>query len=338
MKTQEKKYGGRRGDFNGNLKYGTHRWKIKEDKFCLNDCARKNLLYTTKGHSRSGRACNIMESWMQYDLQKGRGARNKHQYTGGQKKFEKSGTAGQHEIPPFTMKEFMEANKDKKAPGLDNLPAEVIKAVVEAHPEVCLRIMNNLLAVEQLPKEWKTARLVPIEKGKPGPKKTYHMRGSHMRGPTSQEFIKYLDIHMDRNMRMGTHVRKTAEKAGKVSGQISRLSTSGDPEKATEGFYAQLSNRLCYTANQPMEEQVYRNVLLSVQRGVAIRNTCTYRTASTIDDRKNPFNRPTGRRETENGKHRSLARRKIMDPWQQSWDFNEGNALWTRRLISDEEP
>ena len=77
----------------------------------------------------------------------------------------------QGDIPSFTKEELTMACdkiKEKKAPGPDGLPPEIIKAVVKSNPDRILRILNRQLKTGSFPKEWKTAKLVLIEKSKPG--------------------------------------------------------------------------------------------------------------------------------------------------------------------------
>ncbi|KAJ3663067.1 hypothetical protein Zmor_007376 [Zophobas morio] len=56
--------------------------------------------------------------------------------------------------------------KSNKAPGSDQIPAEVIKAVIKNSDEKCLILMNNLLREGTFPRQWKTAHLVLVEKPK----------------------------------------------------------------------------------------------------------------------------------------------------------------------------
>lgn len=56
--------------------------------------------------------------------------------------------------------------KTGKAPGPDGIAPEVVKAVIEAEEEVCLKILNEMLLAGSFPMIWKTARLVLIEKAR----------------------------------------------------------------------------------------------------------------------------------------------------------------------------
>lgn len=79
-------------------------------------------------------------------------------------------------VPLFTRSALIEASKkvkEKKAPGPDNLPPEVVKEVIKTQPDTLLKTLNGLLAEGIFPREWKVARLVLIEKNKSGQNKAY---------------------------------------------------------------------------------------------------------------------------------------------------------------------
>lgn len=75
------------------------------------------------------------------------------------------------DIPLFTLAELEKACnklKNNRSPGLDGIPAEVVKEVAKAQPEIVLKVINDALLSEEFPKEWKVAKLVLIPKeGKP---------------------------------------------------------------------------------------------------------------------------------------------------------------------------
>lgn len=78
-------------------------------------------------------------------------------------------TPGSLEAPPFTEVELLKAAssmRNKKAPGPDGLPAEVLKAVAQSHPKLLLDMYNMCLSAGVFPATWKRARLVLISKGK----------------------------------------------------------------------------------------------------------------------------------------------------------------------------
>ncbi|KAL1447845.1 hypothetical protein WDU94_014022 [Cyamophila willieti] len=54
--------------------------------------------------------------------------------------------------------------KGKKAPGIDNLNPEVIKAVASNSPDLVAEAFNGVLSTGRIPEMWKTARLILMEK------------------------------------------------------------------------------------------------------------------------------------------------------------------------------
>ncbi|XP_035737757.1 uncharacterized protein LOC118448520 [Vespa mandarinia] len=76
---------------------------------------------------------------------------------------------GISEVPQFTEEEQLRAassTRNKKVPGPDGLPAEIIKVVAQSHPELLLNMYNTCLRGGIFPAPWKKAKLVLISKGK----------------------------------------------------------------------------------------------------------------------------------------------------------------------------
>ncbi|XP_035736366.1 uncharacterized protein LOC118447925 [Vespa mandarinia] len=76
---------------------------------------------------------------------------------------------GISEVPQFTEEELLRAEssmRNKKAPGPDRLPAEIIKVVAQSHPELLLNMYNTCLRGVIFAASWKKARLVLISKGR----------------------------------------------------------------------------------------------------------------------------------------------------------------------------
>lgn len=73
------------------------------------------------------------------------------------------------EIPLFTERELQIAAssmRNRKAPGPDGIPAEVLKVVARRHPELLLDVYNQCLMEGVFCKRWKEALLALISKGK----------------------------------------------------------------------------------------------------------------------------------------------------------------------------
>lgn len=74
--------------------------------------------------------------------------------------------------PLFTLAELKSAAKalrNKKAPGPDGIPAEIIKIIAEEKPEMLLNMYNLCLQNGVFPDVWKRQRLVLLSKGKGDP-------------------------------------------------------------------------------------------------------------------------------------------------------------------------
>mgnify|MGYP000164383016 FL=1 len=74
------------------------------------------------------------------------------------------------EAPLFTEAELekaIEKMKTKKAPGLDGIPPEAIKETAKVNIKWLLMVLNQLLQTQTYPKEWKSAKVILIPKGKP---------------------------------------------------------------------------------------------------------------------------------------------------------------------------
>ncbi|XP_078051844.1 uncharacterized protein LOC144477990, partial [Augochlora pura] len=73
------------------------------------------------------------------------------------------------DIPPFTERELTEAARsfhNRKAPGPDGIPAEVVKLAVRLFPRPMLNMLNACLGSGVWPVRWKIQRLALINKGK----------------------------------------------------------------------------------------------------------------------------------------------------------------------------
>lgn len=74
----------------------------------------------------------------------------------------------QDEIPWFNEEELTHAVNsfaNRKSPGPDGIPADVLKAIVKHHPQVLLKLYNRCLKEGIFPRQWKMQRLVLINKG-----------------------------------------------------------------------------------------------------------------------------------------------------------------------------
>jgi hypothetical protein len=77
----------------------------------------------------------------------------------------------EREVPEFTRGELNLAVAQLavgKAPGPDGVPAEVLRIVAKRRPGILLNLYNTCLVEGVFSKDWKTARLILIDKGKGG--------------------------------------------------------------------------------------------------------------------------------------------------------------------------
>lgn len=75
-------------------------------------------------------------------------------------------------LTPFTEEELKSAArnlKNKKAPGPDGIPSEVLKEIAETRPGILLKMYNRCLTEGVFPECWKKQKLVLISKGKGDP-------------------------------------------------------------------------------------------------------------------------------------------------------------------------
>lgn len=71
------------------------------------------------------------------------------------------------EIPNIKTEEVLlaaKALKDKKAPGEDGIPPEVVKIAAKCRPEIIAEVMTNIVKDGRIPKTWKRAKLVLLPK------------------------------------------------------------------------------------------------------------------------------------------------------------------------------
>lgn len=76
------------------------------------------------------------------------------------------------EIPAFSPEELniaVQSLQNKRAPGPDGIPAEVLKVTAQTSSHLMLNMFNSCLKEGVFPKNWKKQRLVLISKGKGDP-------------------------------------------------------------------------------------------------------------------------------------------------------------------------
>ena len=158
--------------------------------------------------------------------------------------------------------------------------------------------------------------------------------------------IKYLGIHLDKDLRMKEHVRRVVARANEVTAKLARLMPNiGEPRASKRRVMAgAVMSIMLYGAptwHEVMRHDKYKKMLQGVQRKLALRISSTFRTVSLeaaqavsgmvpidllVRKRNNVYNR------TE---ERERARERTMEARQSRWTSLRDRAEWTRVLIPD---
>ena len=165
----------------------------------------------------------------------------------------------------------------------------------------------------------------------------------------SKKWVKYLGVVFDKNTKMVEHIKQVAARASAVASKLIRLMPNvGGPRSSKRRVIGGVINSIIlYGAPiwcSAMKIQKYRNMLLQLQRKMALWITSAYRTVSTeaaqvmactipidllVKERERTYGTPERRKE---------ARKESMSAWQQRWENLTGKAAWTRLLIPEVEP
>ncbi|XP_060536260.1 uncharacterized protein LOC132708142 [Cylas formicarius] len=149
---------------------------------------------------------------------------------------------------------------------------------------------------------------------------------------------------------MGAHIRAVTEKANKAFNNISRLlpKVNGPRESTRRILCSVVTSILLYGASiweQSVEKKVYKRILSSVQRRVAIRVSEAYRTTSNkalmVIARIPPINllvKCRARIEKDGPDAKTEAQNTVMLCWQEEWDTDDGRAEWSKKLIPNIRP
>ncbi|XP_060525302.1 uncharacterized protein LOC132701437 [Cylas formicarius] len=160
----------------------------------------------------------------------------------------------------------------------------------------------------------------------------------------SQEVVRYLGIKLDRNMSMRAHARAVTEKGNKALNNISRLlpKVNGPLENTRAILCSVVTSILPYGASiseQVIEKKVYKRILSSVRRKVAIRVSGADRTNSKkaliVIARIPPTNllvKCRARIQKDGPETKKEAQNTLMLCWQEEWDRDDGTAEWIDQL------
>lgn len=167
----------------------------------------------------------------------------------------------------------------------------------------------------------------------------------------TKEAAKYLGVMFDKNMRMTTHIAKVAEKAGKVAANLGRImpNVSG-PNNAKRKILATVAYSTLFYAvpiwGKTTQMAKYRGKLEKVQRRIMLRQSRSYRTASTpalqvisgtlpiemmVEERTRIYK--AQRRQLDVASIRQDLEEELLNKWQNKWNEERKKGQWTKRLI-----
>ncbi|KAL1446337.1 hypothetical protein WDU94_000619 [Cyamophila willieti] len=166
---------------------------------------------------------------------------------------------------------------------------------------------------------------------------------------TPKKHIKYLGVHVDKNLDFSTHIEETVTKANARSAALIRIlpRTRGPGWMKRRTLYHVFASTVLYAApvwGMAMKVKKYKNRMIQAQRKIVLNVSRAYRTASTeaiqviagilpidiaVTEREKTFRKPKEERREE----RDLS----IQAWDNKWK-NGTTGEWTRILIVDVEP
>lgn len=159
--------------------------------------------------------------------------------------------------------------------------------------------------------------------------------------------LKYLGVHFGKDGNMMEHVKQTITKCEKTTMALSRLMPNiGGPTSSRRKILATVCHSvILYAApiwGGVLRYQKYRNMLISMQRKMAIRVASAYRTISAeaiqVIAGLTPIDLLVEERMKTYGMEKAdilQAREQTMREWQNRWGEETGKAKWTKTLIRD---
>lgn len=103
-----------------------------------------------------------------------------------------------------------------------------------------------------------------------------------------QDMLRYLGIHVDRNLGMATHIKRTAKKACKTLASVARRMPKVGPGERNRRILSSVAESISITQyhasiwETAMSKKVDRNILDRVWRRTVILIARAYRTPSTF--------------------------------------------------------
>lgn len=164
---------------------------------------------------------------------------------------------------------------------------------------------------------------------------------------STRESIKYLGVVVGRNGNMGPHIAHMVGKASEKANILSRIMPNiGGPRASRRRVLCSaVYSLLLYAApvwKDVLRKTAPRRKTSSIQRKLALRICCGYRTAPTeallVIAGTPPMDLLAEERSVvyRNGQAaKQEAREELLRQWQQRWLRNTGTAIWTKTLIPD---
>lgn len=154
--------------------------------------------------------------------------------------------------------------------------------------------------------------------------------------------LKYMGVHFDTNGRMTEHVKKIRDKTLAMATQLSRMlpNIKGPNTQKRAMLGNVIKSTMLYGSNvwsKAMEYKKYESMLDGVNRRMAIRISCAYRTVETlsvltiagiapikllVEERNNIYKKM----------NKSIAEEIMTEKWQNMWN---SHSSWTKTFIKD---
>lgn len=156
--------------------------------------------------------------------------------------------------------------------------------------------------------------------------------------------VKYMGIHLDRDLRMTTHIKKVCERANQKLTTLARVmpNMGGPRQRKRRILTSAISSVILYSASiwkDALKYKHYNNMLEQINRKMAIRITAAYRTVPTTAVLAiaglPPIKLQVEERamvEKQGRMYKTEARANLMSEWHSTWSNYEG---WARTFIKD---
>ncbi|KAG8239142.1 hypothetical protein J437_LFUL018553 [Ladona fulva] len=179
------------------------------------------------------------------------------------------------DIPAFSMGELevaVSSLKNRKTPGPDGIPAEILKETMKIATRNLLKMYNTCLSDGIFSTRWQRASLVLIHKGKGAIN-------------ASSRYRPICLLEFDSKLSFWPQIKKSSDKVAATTVSLSRLMVNvvGPKQCKRKLLMAVVESQLLYGAEiwaSALNTAKYRKHITVVQRRGALRVACLYRTVS----------------------------------------------------------